>query len=161
MNIFACHESAWQSAMNLDDLRKNKMILETAQILSTVMHFNGGGTPAVYKPTHVNHPCVRWARKSRGNFGWLVDYMEALGHQKKGNHKSLDLIPTFARFGADGKFGVEQRTPFVNCARNKSLNIDFTRVTNPHYAYKLYLSERWKKDKTPPTWGWGEKPSWA
>lgn len=47
-----------------------KMILESCQILSTVMHKHG--LPGPYRPTHANHPCVLWAGRSRQNFDWLV-----------------------------------------------------------------------------------------
>jgi len=52
-------------------------------------------------------------------------------------------------------------SPFANCARNKSLGIDFTTITNVHDAYKNYLCERWKNDKLTPVWKGGAiDPKW-
>ena len=51
------------------------MILETAQILSVAHHINGLNINQneIYKPTHINHPCCIWARKSKENYYWLCN----------------------------------------------------------------------------------------
>jgi hypothetical protein len=46
-----------------------KMILESTQILCSVLHKHAIYTP--YRPTHLNHPCVLWAGKSLNNWLWL------------------------------------------------------------------------------------------
>lgn len=161
MNIFAFDSDPWLSAKWLDDVRKNKMILETAQLLSSSVLFNDPFTSLpVYKPTHTSHPCTRWARKSRANFGWLVDYMHALGVQKAGPHKSMSLLRHFEKFASVGNFMSEELTPFANCARNKDKGLDFTHVEDTHQAYRLYICERWKERKVPLTWKWGAIPDW-
>lgn len=50
-----------------------KMILESAQLLSTSHHVLDGhlAPKEIYKPTHKNHPCAIWARSSKGNYDWL------------------------------------------------------------------------------------------
>lgn len=45
------------------------MILESTQILCTVLHQNGITVP--YRPTHQKHPCVVWAGASLDNWIWL------------------------------------------------------------------------------------------
>ena len=45
------------------------MILESVQILCTVLHENGLDAP--YKATHRKHPCVIWAGESLENWLWL------------------------------------------------------------------------------------------
>lgn len=101
MNIFATSPDPVESAMALDDRRLVKMILETAQLLSSaVLHKRA--IKGLYKPTHKNHPCGIWARKSRQNFEWLVAhglamseiYAQAFGR----SHKSSDIIRRAARF---------------------------------------------------------------
>ena len=70
-----------------------KMVLETAQILSTI-----AGGP--YKPTHQKHPCVLWAGQNRTNFNWLCRHGLALAHEytrRYGKrHKSQDVIEQIA-----------------------------------------------------------------
>ena len=56
-----------------------KMILETAQILCTVLNELGYSTP--YKSTHKNHPSVMWAKKSKNNFLWLKELGLELGKE--------------------------------------------------------------------------------
>ncbi len=73
-----------------------KMILESAQMLSTALRIYG--IDKGYKPTHVNHPCTVWARESLSNWKWLRDLATCLNLEyryrfKKGaNHASWDLI---------------------------------------------------------------------
>lgn len=43
-------------------------------------------------------------------------------------------------------------TPFENCARNKSLGIDFTGMVDTVEAYQKYLKVRWDNDTRTPTW---------
>jgi hypothetical protein len=52
-----------------------KMIVETAQLLSTAHHLAGLDLDLteLYKQTHINHPCSKWARESIDNYVWLCD----------------------------------------------------------------------------------------
>jgi hypothetical protein len=183
VNIFALSECPEQSALWLDDIRKNKMILESAQMLSTAIrlisgtHFkvrsNSGKTMvshwvlpeddwelAIYKTNHINHPCAIWARQSRANFRWLLDHMRHLYIQKIGPHKSAELIKWFEKYADTGKFPSEDLTPFENCARNEERGVDYSDVCDVHEAYRLYMNDRWKERNITLTWRWGEEPEW-
>ena len=82
MNIFAFDRCPMQSASWLDDIRKNKMILESAQMLSTAVRMLDPDTNlSVYKLAYINHPCSKWARASRDNFKWLLSHMSWLYNQ--------------------------------------------------------------------------------
>jgi hypothetical protein len=90
MNIFVLDRNPKLAAEYHCDKHVVKMTLETAQILSTVL-----GGP--YKPTHKNHPCVKWARESTGNFQWLWSLGMWLGEEywyRYGGktHKSAEII---------------------------------------------------------------------
>lgn len=71
MNIFALHLDPSQAARWHCDAHVVKMIVETAQILSTTQHILGGHGP--YRATHINHPCSIWARSTRSNYLWLTE----------------------------------------------------------------------------------------
>lgn len=160
MNIFAFSPDPWECALWLDDVRKNKMILETAQLLSSAVAINDPSWASkVYKPTHLGHPCAKWAMSSRANFWWLRTYMKALGIQF-GKHKSLDYLNTFKEFAVVGWFPSEDQTPFPNCAANSDLGISFKHIPDVHEAYRLYINERWKRDTIPLSWIKGEEPPW-
>ena len=70
MNIFYLDEDPKQCAQWHCDKHCVKMILETAQLLSTAHWETGGKGP--YRSTHKNHPCAVWARESLANYNWLV-----------------------------------------------------------------------------------------
>lgn len=74
MNIFVLDFNPRTAAMFHCDKHVVKMVLETAQIISTV---TGEG----YRPTHLNHPCTKWARESAANFSWLRHLGVYLGNE--------------------------------------------------------------------------------
>ena len=116
-NIFAVESDPNAAARALCDQHVHKMVLETAQILSTV-HRLLDGIPrveltskghkktayrlpnqldsAVYQTTHRNHPCVVWARTTDSNYNWLLQHGLELGEEymkRYGKvHKSAKLI---------------------------------------------------------------------
>lgn len=74
MNIFVLSLDPFEAASMQCDKHVVKMVLETAQILSTVKTLlNEEGAP--YKPTHVNHPCVTWAKITE-NRRWLTWHLK-------------------------------------------------------------------------------------
>lgn len=94
MNIFVFFSSLNASAkyfFEKDPRRANKQILELTQCIATVLAERGisvpkkDGTP--YKPTHVNHPVVRWLRESDANMGWAARYLRYLQMWYHGIHK--------------------------------------------------------------------------
>jgi len=161
MNIFAFDKCPMRSALWLDDIRKNKMILESAQMLSTAVRaLCPDTTLEVYKSAYLNHPCSKWARQSRANFQWLLHHMSWLYNQKSGDHKSARLIPEFQKYADDGDFPDEYLTPFANCARNLERGVDYSEVDDVHQAYRMYMNDRWKERNITLTWRWGEEPDW-
>jgi hypothetical protein len=152
MNIFVTSTCPIKSAKFLDDKRCVKMILESAQMLSTAINFYGG--KAIYKTTHVNHPSNVWCRTTRANWNWLFEHFIALCDEytrRYGKvHKSYSLkddLQSQSHLIPDGIL-----TPFANCARNLDKGVDFTTEKDTTLAYQLYLSSRWDTDKREPTW---------
>ena len=78
MNIFYLDECPIRAAQQQCDKHVVKMILESAQMLSTA-HHEFGSERAVYKSTHKNHPSTIWARECTANYNWLYVHMMALG----------------------------------------------------------------------------------
>lgn len=129
------------------------MILESAQILSTVIRgLTDNAPPALYKATHANHPCTKWAGKTRGNFDWLLAhalelaavYTAAYGK----THKSLSVLILFKdlRYLVPGG----KRTAFVDVTLYKDdpRFVDETVITK----YKWTLLYKWKTGSQRPTW---------
>lgn len=107
MNIFYLSEDPVEAAQMMVDKHVVKMILESAQLLSTahrlldgtevqlqVNLLNEDGSiktktkkvwvlddareEVLYLATHLNHPSAIWARSSIENYNWLVDHFFAL-----------------------------------------------------------------------------------
>ena len=100
MNIFYVNEDPKQAAQDLTDKHVVKMILESAQILSTAHRLLDGVPQKVLsksgkrmithwslpderedilpKATHVNHPCCVWVRESHENYIWLFYHFSGL-----------------------------------------------------------------------------------
>lgn len=83
------------AATYMVDSHVNKMILESAQLLSTahrvldgeqfiilkkkkVWRIDDERNEILYQATHINHPCAKWIRESVENYQWLVDHYFAL-----------------------------------------------------------------------------------
>jgi len=94
MNIFILDLDVDKCAEYHCDKHSVKMILETAQILSTALHSLGVPNNG-YKPTHINHPCCVWAR-DLNNWVYLRSLGFALGREYERRygriHKSIEVI---------------------------------------------------------------------
>jgi len=93
VNIFYLHDDPLLAAQAHCDKHVVKMILETAQLLSTAHHVLDGATAAagIYKKTHFNHPSAVWCRSSRAAYMWtlhlgvelLLEYRHRYGRMHK------------------------------------------------------------------------------
>ena len=92
MNIFVLDYDPVKAALFQCDKHIVKMPLETAQLLCSA--FKDVSTP--YKKTHLNHPCAKWARKSKHNYEWLILHGLALcdeyQYRYKKTHQSKKVI---------------------------------------------------------------------
>ena len=68
MNIFILSFNPRIAAEHHCDKHVVKMILETAQLLTSA---HPVPPPNGYKKTHINHPCAIWTRESLDNYIWL------------------------------------------------------------------------------------------
>jgi hypothetical protein len=152
MNIFFTDSSPYNSARNLDTIRVNKMILESAQLLSTAINLSGG--KATYKTTHANHPASIWCRQTRSNYMWLYRHFLGLMAQYKIRRGKTHACHKLIKELKEGVIYIPEGdlTKHPNCTRNKEKGIDYTHMDDVELAYHLYLSDRWDTDKREPTW---------
>jgi extradiol dioxygenase family protein len=99
MNIFYIDHDPVQAARWMVDKHVVKMILESAQLLSTAHRVLDGQeivgssktgrkrkewvlpdarNHQIYAATHINHPSAVWCRQSVPNYLWLVEHLYAL-----------------------------------------------------------------------------------
>jgi len=73
-----------------------KMVLESAQMLCTVVNRTGGESP--YKSTHSHHPCTLWTGRSLANWQWLRQLALALNDEyryrfgRTRDHRSATVV---------------------------------------------------------------------
>ena len=113
MNLFVTNKNPYRCAQEHCDVHVVKMIVETAQLLSTA-HVSVDGKQVAYKKTHEFHPCAIWVRESMGNYLWafrlfcalLDEYTYRTGkfHKSEAYRKALAVPPRILAF---------ERTPFV------------------------------------------------
>lgn len=145
MNIFIVDQDPTIAAQSLCDKHVVKMVLETAQIMSTIR-----GGP--YKPTHANHPCVLWAAASKANYDWLAEHGLELCREYTRRyhreHKSQAVIIPLANHCG---YPVVGMSPFVQCMP------DEYRGDDPVAAYRRYYHSKaafavWAHSPTPDWW---------
>lgn len=79
MNIFFLDWNPTLCAQYHTDKHVVKMIVETAQLLSTAHHVsNSEVAPFVYRKTHTNHPSAVWVRQNSTNYTWTFALLKAL-----------------------------------------------------------------------------------
>ena len=176
MNIFYLDRDPVKAAQYHSDKHVVKMILESAQLLSTahrvldgqeVVQLNAAGArmkryilndereQELYKSTHVNHPSAIWVRESAANYNWLVDMLKALMEEytyRYGKHHATErLLPYLEKTPNNIKVGVDftQPTP----AMDSVFTISDDGVANYRNYYTLAKSELHAYTKREwPTW---------
>ena len=145
MNIFILDTSPILAAQYQCDKHVVKMILESAQIMSTIM-----GGP--YKPTHQNHPCVLWAKASEANYSWLAVHALALcaeyTHRYDKRHKCQDVIE-----GLELPISWPSKmTPFVQCMPEQYKQVNSVDAYRAYYRNEKAHIAVWSKRDQPAWW---------
>jgi len=144
MNIFVLSLSPHMAAQFQCDKHVVKMLLESAQILSTV-----SGGP--YKPTHSKHPCVLWAGAARDNYHWLVEHALELcreytfryGKTHRCESVILQLVSPPSSLPTGG-------TPFAQCMPDEFRRPDPVEAYQAYYHSKTFAA--WNKSRPAPFW---------
>lgn len=154
MNIFFLDANIKLCAQYHCDRHVNKMILESAQLLSSVHHFVGTGSCDLYKPTHMNHPCAVWARQSINHYLYLLDLMDALNEEARFrySHRKVHLSLTKAQSWPFPRLPDIKFVPPPKCVHE-----DFKGIADTVEAYRAYY-RRDKRDIA--TWTLRRPPDW-
>lgn len=152
MNIFYLDENPVAAARCLVDKHVVRMVLETAQILSTVSVRYGVEAP--YRATHRNHPVVLWAGNTKGNWEWTLLHGMGIASEYKlrfgKEHKSAAIIDWCLEQGSKPSSGSLE--PPRQCMP------DEYRCEDPVEAYRrYYIGDKirmaaWREPGLPPTW---------
>lgn len=177
MNIFMVDEDPEIAARSLVDRHCVKMILESAQLLSTAhrildgiryegksksgrkqttWHFNDARELVLYKATHINHPSAVWARQSVENYNWLVEHFFALMDEYTYRYEKKHKC-------SEGDLAYMLQSPphnlreYTMTVMPSAMAPEFVVSYNPVENYRNYYKNgkkhlfAWKK-RTPPNW---------
>lgn len=152
MNIFVLSNEPDVCAQMHCDKHVVKMVLETAQLLSTAHHIHGTWTPDMYKPTHMHHPCTKWVCESDANYWWashlFMELCNEYTHRYGKVHKSEGLLDALY----PKKAVVNDMTPFALAMPDKyKVACPVTSYRNYYLGDKAYMAT-WTNRNEPEWW---------
>lgn len=152
MNIFVLDYDPTIAARYHCDQHLHKMILESAQMLSTWVHKTTLPTHIkreFYKPTHPNHPCTLWLSE-QAHRNWLTQLCFALDDLRMTNgsdsHKSMEIIKAYCDVDPSPPepFDDTNVLPFVFCGPD---NLRLGSVVQQYQVYYRKKAREWAETK--------------
>jgi hypothetical protein len=158
-----------------------KMILETAQLLSTAHRvidgveyvgqsqsgrkakrwkLSGNADAIMYAATHINHPSAVWVRENSANYVWLYDHLLALGREytyRYGRtHLTIDKLKDILKEAPEQIAESKVMTKMPSCM-DKQYIVSLDPIVNYRNYYNYGKTDllRWT-ERDPPSWIDGE-----
>jgi hypothetical protein len=155
MNYFYVEQDPTSAAQALCDKHVVKMILETAQMLSTAHRLTESPqADFVYKPTHSNHPSTKWLRSSRAAYKHGLQHLCALfdeyRHRYNKTHATERLLPYLSQ--------VPEALPDLPFVDPPQCMYDECRHSDTVEAYRSYY--RVRRNEIKMAWTNREAPAW-
>lgn len=161
MNIFCLDESPEISAQYHCDKHVVKMIVESAQMLSTAHRVIDSidESSTLYKIAHRNHPSTKWTMESDANYHWHYRLFAALCNEYTHRYGKIHMTDSKLRDKL-GQIPVNiplamKRSPFA-LAMNS--NPECMNPLNPIQSYRSFYKT--KKDKFKMVWTKRNPPDW-
>ena len=181
MNIFVLSKDPEQAAQYQCDKHVVKMIVESAQMLSTTHRMLDGITErrksksgktmvrywrhpdphledTLYKAVHMNHPCTVWTRESASNYRWHYDHFVALCDEYSYRYGRVHRTDELLR-------NVLVRVPdnitdqgLTRFALAMKANPECIYEESPVLSYRLFYQT--KKNRFKMDWTRRERPQW-
>jgi hypothetical protein len=166
MNVFFLDRDPQVAAMYHADKHCIKMILESAQLLSTahrVLDGTDGVLPderndVLYRATHKNHPSAVWVRSELDHYRWVHDLLyfliaEYRYRYKDRPHATERLLP----YLLDAPYNIPMDGPFImadppQCMPDDSKNPDTVIAYRTYYAKHKYHIAKWTRREAPEWW---------
>lgn len=121
-------------------------------MLSTAQHLCG--IEAMYKPTHVNHPCAVWVRESIGNYNLLLEYTRAVLNEYTFRYEKFHACESILYYCSVEK----PKLPNLGITPIRLAMPDEYKCADPVLSYRrYYMAEKrhiaeWKKRERPDWW---------
>jgi hypothetical protein len=157
MNIFFLDKAPKKSAQYLCDKHVPKMVLESAQMLSTALHSHTMGiSTGIYKEAYPNHPMTKWVGFNRDCFRWALEnalhigaeYLRRFGKR----HKSMNIINTIYdnNYIDDIPDGFFKKPP--QCMPDKYKHKNYVTAYRKYYKGDKAYFAKWAKGRPAPEW---------
>ena len=185
MNIFVLSEEPREAAQMVCDKHCSKMIIESAQMLSTAhrmldgymerrpsksgkvmvkyyVHPNDNLEKTLYKAVHHHHPCTVWSMESKDNYQWHYEHflglIDEFSVRYKKQHMTANKLKEVLAI-------CPQNIPDVGLTEFPQAMKAFPECMvegNPVQAYRNYYHAskhfaKWEKGRSAPYWWEGYK----
>ena len=166
MNVFFVDESPIRAAQSLVDQHVNKMVTETAQILSNCYTLEQlekapptqSGNPR--KHSYPHHPCCKWVQESYDNFEWVVTHGLGVDMERLYRGFNPSYSVEFIKWCSENRpsFPMEEMTP---PAQAFGVEWEHLRQENTVEAYRSYYNVAKREQPTlKKVWTRRGAPNW-
>ena len=158
MNIFFLHKDPQWAANALCDKHVPKMLLESAQMLSTAVHQHQGDIDPdnLYKKAYPNHPMTKWVGFNRDCFRWALENAVFISQEYckrfKKLHKSSAVINTIYdnNYIDDIPDGFFKEPP--QCMPDEYKDKDYVVAYRKYYMGAKAYFAKWERGVSAPEW---------
>ena len=156
MNIFFLDKTPELSAEYLCDKHAPKMLLESAQMLSTAVQNYTGRIEELYKPAYPNHPMTRWVGSTFSNFDWAFKNALWINNEYqyrfKKVHKSYRIIEDILQNDYKEKIPEGKFVKPPQCMPDEYKNKNYVTAYRDYYKGEKEYFAKWEKGRSQPEW---------
>jgi hypothetical protein len=156
MNIFFLDKTPELSAKMLCDKHIPKMLLESAQMLSTAVQNYTGRIEELYKPAYPNHPMTRWVGSTFSNFQWTLENAVYISDEYTKRFKKLHKSSRILNVIYDNQYYKdvpdERFTEPPQCMPDEYKDKDYVVAYRRYYIGEKKYFAKWEKGRSQPEW---------
>lgn len=180
MNLFVLDKNPVKAAQLQCDKHVVKMIVESAQMLSTAHRMLDGTMERrrsksgkvmvkywvhpdptmeknLYKACHTGHPCTVWTMESSSNYRWHLDHFEALLNEYEYRYNKVHASSKLMQYLLSAPFNIPSggMTPFKLAMKS---NPECMFEEDPVRSYREFYQT--KQDRFKMVWTGRDVPEW-
>ena len=156
MNIFFLHKDPQWAANALCDKHVPKMLLESAQMLSTAVQKYTDRIEELYKPAYPNHPMTKWVGFNRDCFRWALENAVFISQEYckrfKKLHKSSKVINNIYDFELMAHLPEKPFTEPPQCMPDEYKDKDYVIAYRKYYQGAKSYFAKWERGVDAPEW---------
>ena len=156
MNIFFLDKTPSFSAQYLCDKHVPKMLLESAQMLSTAVQKYTDRIEELYKPAYPNHPMTKWVGFNRDCFRWALENADIINQEYSKRFKKIHKSSRIINIIYDNNYlndipdGFFKEPP--QCMPDEYRDKDYVTAYRRYYNTDKKYFAKWEKGRSCPEW---------